>query len=1417
MSRATIVRFPFAFIALCIALAVLPQPLDSQAQTVTRRDVPKGGLSGLEMAVDGSMRTAPGGQLRWFVTVYEIVKGRDLRPASGVKLEALASFHRQEPVATATTDARGRASLIIDVPEDLEEDFNLVVQARSPKGVKRNFDVQVALAQKFRTELFVERRELPLGGELRVWGRITNLATMKPAVKHEVDVHVSAHNHLVGKRHMLTSNGAGFFEALLHAPKVEGDFLVSATAEDAVRVVRSAKARSATSAPLIVTAQPTVLVTTSGSTLDVDVRVRTPDGRPVPRATLSGLSIPVAKKDSQGNTIPLRPILTDSQGRARVKWEVRSGAALANVKGKIFALREGIGTGEGSAEVRVAREPVLVSWAVEGGALIPGLPSRVIIRAAHPDGSPWSALPVKLSGGRLKAAGLQTDKDGAATFEITVGQVDPDAPPSCKGPTLAAATLKLGQHTRSLCIQVDPDSTMRVRAKPRVRAGSEIEIQLQASSSVARLPVAITMLGRSDDGRWTPLAQKTVGRSQNKVRITLPPEARGAVWIRARPLLGSTLQPIRGGSAMVWAEVADPLSLQLRSASSGKMQLATSAKQGTRTGFVVALPAQEGRELLSTLRKYQGNRPKADAGDAEWMGFLAAQTPIDRAVSAVLRSGKAMSLAMPANSVAMGLLRDPWRTRSRFVRGRLGRLMLAVENHVSESLPESLKNVAVRGSRGWRFNSEILTVMANEMGIDAVAGLDGDPMSIANLQSLAPEFIYDNLARRLTRERLMRILIGMRQFVKSEQLDYQWARRGDPKTWLSGLLDWNDMEGEFEISREQMYDGWGKPFAIRKARGGRARFKFLEPIVGYEIISAGPDGRFGSSDDVYDPFARVLGKKSTYGEAVGEEALLARLKGVELGRATITALSEVFELQTPFLEATDMHSNQQAWRRPARLRKVAEALQATAVGDTEHSSSALGDFAGTTMQLKVGLSPEPRRYLVVAGVFTANGLSAFDETPLHAGAPLLIDASMPPRLRPKEVLQIPLHLIGLDRAQELTLSATGTGPVQVEIVGPKRLSLGAGESKTLRLRVIAKRVGRGTIHLSFKAADGSWTRKFQHTLPVMWGGSLRAQHSGILVTEDAKLSLTLPAKASPLRSFLVVSTGRDILRDPGFTQVRERYPELLAWSHVMRGEALPKSLADALSRSKTSARSMPTLLSASAALAWSATKVTPEIHATRFQSIRSLRSLVAPDSLRERSALLVALASGASAMEESDSDDPVTALVNRLRNEGWHAPRTEKSRPTLMARLAAGLLLADSEDMAGRKLFDLARAELEPGAHGGKTLVGEKGSEVDAWIGTLALAIAARQLGEESILKELVGSVARRSYLGMQGSVEPAFWLLAASAYGVFGVEKATEVSVSVEGKSHRLTFRRGVAKLSLPKKWRLGRAQEFGAGLGTS
>lgn len=1468
-------------VALALASALYSSPAASQ--TFTRRDVPRGEVTGLDMAIEGNLRAVPGGRVRWFVTVYEIVKGRELRPAAGTELRALVSFARSAPVATAVTDARGRASLSFAIPEGLFGSFNLVVEARSPRKVKRDFDVSIDLHNRYRTELFVDRAEVPHGAAVQVWGRVHDLARHRPASEHEVRVSAEVDGRLIGREHGLSTDERGLFRARLVAPDESATLRVKARAKGAGQVVARVGVKRDEVPDLMVYARPDRAVVSPGETVQVDVAVRTADGRPVARARLSGLSIPEPEEpdalaQSEGKNDgkndgkkKIKPVYTDAKGRARVPWEVRSSDDIADVSGQISALREGFGVGSGTVTVRAARVPLTASFAVEGGALIPGLPGRVFVQAFHPDGRPWAGLSARLQGGRISAPATTTDEDGVAVFEATVQNGNTGAPSACTGPTVAATRVSLGSHDKELCLPVDPDATVRVRSRPRVLAGADLQVQLFAARAVASAPISVTVLSRLRGTSWAPVTRALVPGKRDRVTLAIPADATGPLWIRARPLIGGQQQEVRGGTTTVWSAPGEEFAVKVAAAAKGTTNVTVDiglsrdlfgAANGGQVGgtgaltFAMALPVGRANKLFAELRKAGGQRPPTGASDGHWQGFLAARTAVDNAVSAVLRAGARVPLAMPADAVAVGVLRDPWRSNARFVRGRLGRLLFALESHVAENLPDEIDNVAVRGARGWRFNSELLTILTKQLGVQAVAGLDGSPLTIEALQALDKHFVYDNVARRLTRERLLRLLVALRQFVHHEKLDYEWARRGDPRTWLGALReseDWDD--SGVDLEREQFFDGWGRPFAIRKARGARARFRFLEPIVGYELLSAGPDGKFGTGDDVFDPFARVLPRGSLYGEAVGEEALLARLQGVELGRATIAALGEAFSVGEDSWEISESKANRQSWERPQPVADTRDALAIQTVGPalaTPVGFRSLTGSASTGTRVDLTMPWEPRRYTVLAGAYDQNGGAAFATRSLSAGAPLLIDVTFPPRLRPDEPLLVPVHLIGIGKPSEMTLRAQGEGPVQVEVVGAARFSLAPEKAHTVQLRITGRRVGKGRIKLAVAGADGAVVRELTRHLSVMWDGSLRAQHASALVESRATLKVQPPADARPVRSFVVVSAARDLLRDHGFHDARNRYPALFGWAGILRGESLSEVLVAQLagrvptearparkrrSRRKSSRKksgknreddraddggavaTMDTLIDACAAVAWSAAasdaaadRNSDPSGVRRRQARRAiarLRSASAPSSLHERSALLVALAGNATTLGGPDSssganDDPIVELVAKLRRDGWHAPRTERNRPTVMARLAAGLLLADARDVPGRELFKLARAALVPGIRGGKMLRGHKGRAVDGWIGTVALAIAARQIGEDALARELVRGFSPRLYLAMESGPEPAFWLLAASVYGVFGIAEpdpdkdVIEVAVGA-GKPRRIRLDHGVATVPIP------------------
>jgi hypothetical protein len=248
---------------------------------------------------------------------------------------------------------------------------------------------------------------------------------------------------------------------------------------------------------------------------------------------------------------------------------------------------------------------------------------------------------------------------------------------------------------------------------------------------------------------------------------------------------------------------------------------------------------------------------------------------------------------MPEDSVQRGLLRDPWRASSRFIEGRLALLFRQVEARVESALPNDLDEITVVTNGRREFTRQVFATLAGE----ATTGLGGEPLSLADVQALDSSFGFDNTARRITRRRLFRLLVILRDLVRENGLDLPWARPGDPAEWLSHLPGRSGAVGYLQPA--DLVDGWGRPFVLSPTT--RPRYTQLQPVAGYELSSAGPDGRAGNGDDLVDPTARVLPSDGLYARAVGEDALVARLQSVELGRATVELASGPIGIETPYI------------------------------------------------------------------------------------------------------------------------------------------------------------------------------------------------------------------------------------------------------------------------------------------------------------------------------------------------------------------------------------------------------------------------------------------------------------------------------------------------------------------------------------
>jgi hypothetical protein len=1015
-----------------LAGSVLASPELAHAQVAMHREVPRGDVTGLEMGIEGSLVATPGAPVRWWITLYEVVRRRELRPAPGCSVRAMASHDRAEPIASITTDASGRAALVMPMTDALAESPHLVLDATCPRGVRRLFDVDLELDTREQLVLAFDRRSVVPGGSALAIGRVLDRATGRGVAGVDVDIQVQQGGP-VGAPRRVRTDGAGMFATMVVAGELGQALGVTAwTVHD--------DGSSTSAAQSLVVATPpapeslSVRVTTSpaiaapGALVDVTVEVRDADGAPVEGALVSGPARDPAPEDS---TEPLPEIRTDARGIAHHPWRLDrdlEAGALVETSTSVNVTSTALGSRSAGASVRVARRRTFLTLALEGGTLVPGAPTRVLARAVGPDGVALAGHTLTLTSAMLGSvdgaplASAETDADGMAVFVVPrVGDVAVD---DCGGTTAASVELAMDGETTSICVPVDPDAPLAIHASPRLAPGSALPVALSRTPRSSARPIVVTALRRGLRG-WQPIAQEIAPAGASSVTLTPGELATGEIWVRARMVMPDG-QVVRGASTLVSFSPA-PGSISVEADRSGVRVQGADATDSVLVLAEGASPGMGGDEtdLVSLLTGEVGREDATSSSSGLALeAELAIRVPLDLGASSILRGGEVVPQAMPEEPVTLGLLRDPWRTRARFVRGRLGRLFLAVEDMVERRIPDRIGEVASAGPRGWTWNREMLAPAVAEAAIDdeGSASLDGEPLDIDALVALDPSFTFDHVARRLTRKRLFRVIRAIRQVTHERNLDLPWARRGDPRTWIASLVGVSLGDGS-TLDTNDLFDAWGHAFVFRPT----TRRAFLPAVEGWEVASLGPDGRDGTGDDLFDPFARVVPSGTLYADAVGEDALVARLTGVALGRSWITVLDEELVTDDRLLYL-DEHPSQgllaDAWAAaPVPLREV------PALGRRLPITTQPGAHLGEGRALRWTLPAERRSYAAIAIAVPRDGRPRLASRTFAAGASITLRATLPDVLRVGDRVSVPVSASELEggAAPRLSLVPTGTG------------------------------------------------------------------------------------------------------------------------------------------------------------------------------------------------------------------------------------------------------------------------------------------------------------------------------------------------------------------------------------------------------
>jgi hypothetical protein len=1340
------------------------------------RVAPRGELSGVELTLEGRRDGVRGATLRWLGTVYEVRGLTELRPAAGASLHLRSSLAPDAEPVEVTSDGAGHVVLEVPIPEDAVGRFQVQIEIRH-RDVVRRFTLPIDVALPRRVELFAARSAVRAGGPLRVVGRVLEAMSGAPA-DDPVRLTLRGPNGGPLLPPVDVEPTAGLFAHTFRLPSDAPNVHVEAE----VRVDRRMRARTQVSVAvrpahpagggLQVAVAPDRALVEPGTTVGLTVVVRTAEGVPVPGATVRLPGRPQDDDIAEG-----REARTDARGRAALRLETpQVGAGVRELTPTVEARAPGRRAGSGQGRLRVVADRHALGYAVEGGALVPELGGRVFVRAVDPLGAPAAGVPVTLAGARLDGGPLtrRSDDDGVAVFDVRLRRAASDAVDRCGGDTSTAIEVSTPGRASPLrgCLPLDPDGTVRVRVdRSAPTRGGRVVFTVARTPAVRRLPVLLSLFHPTFGG----VAQRIVPSGEDRLEVALPADFVDLVHVRARPILGRDGRVLRGGATALYVLPGDAHELGLTVAR-GRREIGVDVGygEGPARAWAVALPIDEALALEGRLGAATPGldlrRPMAGAGEALLQGAVATRVQRDTAASFLYREGRAIAQPLPGSD--RGLLRDPWRAQARFVTGRLARLYRAIEATVDGALQSGrLEDVAVETRGRWDFNDRVLEAAAASLGPDGAAGLGGEPLTIEALRRFDSSLTYDRVAGRITRERLFRLILGLRQMVQSRGLDLAWARLAlETDAWFEELAN-RSVNGQ--ALRRVMLDGWGRPFALRP-RSGQG-FDLVTPLEGYELRSAGPDGRFGTRDDVVDPTARIVPSGTPYADAMGEDLLVARMDGVELGRATLQALNGALSVGLPGVpRRSDAVAPVDEWSRHLPSRWVPDP-DPTALrrpgrpGDGAGGQTAL--LAGGRGHLDLRLDDEPRTWGVVVVATDAQGQRAVALERLQAGAPILLEGPRPRRLWTGDRITLPMSVTDVSgEAGTYRVEAIGDG---LEVEAPGQVDVPREASTALPVQLRATGAGPATVELQLRDGAGEVARRLRWRLRVAPAGHpLRRSASG-RVDGTFRATLAVPSSARQLQARVVVLAPPALDLDPDLTELRRARPSLPAWAAVMAGRGLDPALRALLLRLPPQGG----LDGACAQLALAA--LADEDEEARRRLVQQRGVGYGSGGVAVDAATLVALAAGDAG--QGGPGGPAGPLAAQLRQVLRQTP----DDVTALAEAGSALLLADPEDSYGRAMVQRALERLPE-------------AEDVAVRARYALALAARVLGDDRGPALAAAAIADDRPVAWTSGDPTPFWRLAAGVYGAFG-PAAERAVVRGAGRTEEVTLGSGTGVVTLP------------------
>ncbi|MCC7537230.1 MAG: hypothetical protein IT379_13490 [Deltaproteobacteria bacterium] len=849
---------------------------------------------GWELALAGSSSATYGEPYHVSGTAYRVGGLATLRPAPGaqVRVRIVSSTVPEQTVveATAATDREGRFAATLAVPDRPIAGPRLVVEIGERRFV-RSLEVRSGLV----VELLTDRAMYEPSEQVHVFARVRELRGGAPARGRSVRLRVATPSGeaLATETPTTGESGAVHARVALPASAVDGTYAVEATVlggGSSASATRTVRVGRRTVERLLAEIELERAVVAPAARLRGSVRVRAPSGAPV-----RGARVLVRPADGA----PTTEVRTDDEGYARfavlAPAYVAGDSAPAEVRARV--VHPAYGTVEASAPYTLARIPWTVGAVAQGGALVPEVEGDLFLAigdvrgGAPPVGTAIELTGAAVPGGRARAT---TDRHGFVAFSVRVPR---GSAAQHRGATCAyrvATSLEVTVEARPaatarICVPVAPDAQLAIRAdRPLAGPGEEVAFRIARRASARGRSVLVEALA-SSGGRQV-IAAVVVASGADRGAVRLPADVVGPIELRARPWIGGAVSLGTGASTAVLVRPADAFTPRAEPAADvhrvrTRAQVRLSSASGARGWATIVardLAAHGGETdyalawLGGALRDAVADPATPEADRLLRSALSGLLSPDPKAVDApplVYEPGHSGPVAYSdASAAARDVLRDPFARRDELLRRGIGGTMAALEARVERAGARIPSDDAALTDRGGRraFRADALARLAGagQLARAQVETLGGTLSSVAMLSAADPSFSFDAAAQRVTRRRLVRLMMALGVYLDPPRTRGRVA--GEPaERWLSRLVQHG------MVTPETLVDAWGRPFRLR--RSARPSVVFATEAAGWELVSAGPDGALGNADDLRDPFARLVPRGTPYAVASGEDQLMRLL------------------------------------------------------------------------------------------------------------------------------------------------------------------------------------------------------------------------------------------------------------------------------------------------------------------------------------------------------------------------------------------------------------------------------------------------------------------------------------------------------------------------------------------------------------